>query len=96
MAQRIEQFQKRTPSRYHRPSRRDQERGAAAGFSCLLSSFADADGVSVSSSGPSPVRGHLKLTQPQSPCLMTRQRSRPTAAKSSAELEAEELQQLQR
>ncbi|XP_037540496.1 targeting protein for Xklp2-B [Nematolebias whitei] len=73
MAQRIEQFQNRTPTRYHRPSRRDQERG------------------------PSPVKGpHLKLTQPQSPCLKTRQRSRPAALKSSSELEAEELEQLQK
>lgn len=35
---------------------------------------------------------HLKLTQPHSPHLMTRQRSRPTSVKSSAELEAEEME----
>ncbi|XP_011471283.1 targeting protein for Xklp2 isoform X2 [Oryzias latipes] len=35
---------------------------------------------------------HLKLTQPHSPHLMTRQRSRPTSVKSSVELEAEEME----
>ncbi|XP_012714335.1 targeting protein for Xklp2 isoform X1 [Fundulus heteroclitus] len=47
--------------------------------------------------GPSPLKGHhLHLTQPHSPQLMTRQRSRPTSVKSSAELEAEELEKLQK
>uniref|UniRef100_A0A3Q4GS98 TPX2 microtubule nucleation factor n=1 Tax=Neolamprologus brichardi TaxID=32507 RepID=A0A3Q4GS98_NEOBR len=46
--------------------------------------------------GPATAKGnHLKLTQPHSPHLMTRQRSRPPTVKCSAELEAEELQQLQ-
>ncbi|KAM6982044.1 targeting protein for Xklp2 [Tautogolabrus adspersus] len=45
--------------------------------------------------GPSPVKGdHLKLTQPHTPHLMTNQRSRPPTAKSSAELEAEEVEKL--
>ncbi|XP_026224636.1 targeting protein for Xklp2 isoform X2 [Anabas testudineus] len=73
MAQRIEQFQKRTPERYHLRSRQIQERG------------------------PSPVKcDHLKLTQPHTPKLMTRQRHRPPAVKSSAELEAEEVEKLQK
>lgn len=72
IAQQIEQFQKRTPARYHLRSRQSQERG------------------------PSPVKSeHLKITQPHTPRLMTRQRSRPTAMKSSSELEAEEVQKLQ-
>ncbi|XP_034447308.1 targeting protein for Xklp2-like [Hippoglossus hippoglossus] len=71
MAQQIEQYQKRTPDRYHLRSRQSQERG------------------------PHPVKGdQLKLTQPHTPHLMTRQRSRPTTMKSSAELEAEEVDQL--
>ncbi|XP_069382283.1 targeting protein for Xklp2-B-like isoform X1 [Paralichthys olivaceus] len=71
MAQQIDQFQKRTPDRYHLRSRQSQERG------------------------PHPVKGdHLKLTQPHTPHLMTRQRSRPTTVKSSAELEAEEVDKL--
>ncbi|XP_053281814.1 targeting protein for Xklp2-B isoform X2 [Pleuronectes platessa] len=71
MAQQIEQYQKRTPDRYHLRSRQSQERG------------------------PHPVKGdQLKLTQPHTPHLMTRQRSRPTTVKSSAELEAEEVDQL--
>lgn len=37
---------------------------------------------------------HLKLTHPHTPLLMTNQRSRPTAVKSTAELEAEELEKL--
>ncbi|XP_017161092.1 targeting protein for Xklp2 [Poecilia reticulata] len=73
MAQQIEQFQKRTPTRYHLRSRRTQERG------------------------PSPLKGqHLHLTQPHSPQLMTRKRSRQPSVKSSAELEAEELEKLQK
>ncbi|XP_054904698.1 targeting protein for Xklp2 [Poeciliopsis prolifica] len=75
MAQQIEQFQKKTPTRYHLRSRKTQERG------------------------PSPLKGqhqHLHLTQPHSPQLMTRQRSRQTSVKSSAELEAEELEKLQK
>ncbi|KAM7411011.1 hypothetical protein PAMA_021136 [Pampus argenteus] len=73
MAQAIEQFQKRTPDRYHLPSRRNLEKG------------------------PCPVRGdHLKLTQPHSPHLMTRLRSRPPAAKSSDDQEAEEVDKLQK
>ncbi|PWA24235.1 hypothetical protein CCH79_00017898 [Gambusia affinis] len=73
MAQMVEQFQKRTPTRYHLRSRRTQERG------------------------PSPLKGqHLHLTQPHSPQLMTRQRSRQPSVKSSAELEAEELEKLQK
>ncbi|XP_044206886.1 targeting protein for Xklp2 isoform X1 [Thunnus albacares] len=73
MAQAIQQFQKRTPDRYHVPSRQNLEKG------------------------PCPVRGdHLKLTQPHSPHLMTRQRSRAQTAKSSDELEAEEVDKLQK
>ncbi|XP_071227344.1 targeting protein for Xklp2-B-like isoform X2 [Salvelinus alpinus] len=72
MAQQIEQFQRRTPTRYHLRSRQSHEKG------------------------PSPVKSEqLKITHPHTPQLMTRQRSRPTAVKSSAELEAEELQKLQ-
>uniref|UniRef100_A0A4W6E8E7 TPX2 microtubule nucleation factor n=1 Tax=Lates calcarifer TaxID=8187 RepID=A0A4W6E8E7_LATCA len=73
MAQQIEQFQKRTPDRYHLRSRCSLERG------------------------PSPVKGdHLKLTQPHTPHLMTRQRSRPPTVRSSADLEAEEVDKLHR
>ncbi|XP_058498350.1 targeting protein for Xklp2-like [Solea solea] len=47
--------------------------------------------------GPSPVKGgHLKLTEPHTPHLMTRQRYRPPTVKSSAELEAEEVNKLQK
>ncbi|KAM4611071.1 targeting protein for Xklp2 isoform 2-T2 [Polymixia lowei] len=71
MAQQIEQFQRRTPDRYHLRSRRSQDRG------------------------PSPVKSEqLRITQPHTPQLMTRQRTRPTNVKSSAELETEELEEL--
>ncbi|KAG1961018.1 targeting protein for Xklp2 [Pimephales promelas] len=72
MAQQIEQYQKRTPARYHLRSRQSQERG------------------------PSPVKTEKpKITHPKTPQLMTRQRHRPTAVKSSAEIEAEETEKLQ-
>uniref|UniRef100_A0A673ZXU6 TPX2 microtubule nucleation factor n=2 Tax=Salmo trutta TaxID=8032 RepID=A0A673ZXU6_SALTR len=72
MAQQIEQFQRRTPTRYHLRSRQSHQRG------------------------PSPVKSEqLKITHPHTPQLMTRQRCRPTTVKSSAELEAEELEKLQ-
>ncbi|XP_044129063.1 targeting protein for Xklp2 isoform X1 [Bufo gargarizans] len=46
--------------------------------------------------GPSPVKNvKLKLTHPKTPLLQTKQRHRPTNCKSSAELEAEELDKLQ-
>ncbi|XP_034393554.1 targeting protein for Xklp2 [Cyclopterus lumpus] len=45
--------------------------------------------------GPAVVKGDkMKLTQPHTPKLMTCQRSRPTNVKSSAELEAEELDEM--
>ncbi|XP_038577520.1 targeting protein for Xklp2 isoform X2 [Micropterus salmoides] len=45
--------------------------------------------------GPSRVKSeHMKLTQPHTPELMTRQRSRPPTVKSSSELEAEEVERL--
>ncbi|XP_068606371.1 targeting protein for Xklp2-like [Brachionichthys hirsutus] len=72
MAQQIEDFQKRTPARYHLRSRKSQR-------------------------GPSPVKGDkTKLTHPHTPCLMTQQRSRPATVKSSADLEAEEVDRLQK
>lgn len=46
--------------------------------------------------GPAPGNNQqLRITEPHTPLLMTRQRSRPTVTKSSAELETEELQKLQ-
>ncbi|XP_059910679.1 targeting protein for Xklp2 isoform X1 [Gadus macrocephalus] len=47
--------------------------------------------------GPSQVKGeHLKITQPHTPQLMTRQRSRPTLMKSHTELEDEEVERMQK
>ncbi|XP_063065318.1 targeting protein for Xklp2 isoform X2 [Engraulis encrasicolus] len=72
MAQQIEQYQKRTPTRYHLRSRQSQEKG------------------------PSPMKTtRPKVTNPMTPQLMTRQRNRPALVKSSAELEAEELEKIQ-
>ncbi|KAJ8393452.1 hypothetical protein AAFF_G00059250 [Aldrovandia affinis] len=72
MAQQIEEFQKRTPPRYHLRNKQTEERG------------------------PPPAKaGMLKITNPKTPRLMTRQRSRPTTVKSSEELEAEELKKIQ-
>uniref|UniRef100_A0A3B3TCN0 TPX2 microtubule nucleation factor n=1 Tax=Paramormyrops kingsleyae TaxID=1676925 RepID=A0A3B3TCN0_9TELE len=46
--------------------------------------------------GPSPVKtDKMKITNPHTPQLMTRQRGRPVAVKSTAELEAEELEKIQ-
>ena len=39
---------------------------------------------------------HLKITQPHTPQLMTRQRSRPTLVKSHTALEAEEAEKMQK
>lgn len=72
MAQQVEQFQKRTPTRYHLRSRQSQERG------------------------PSPLKADKsKITHPKTPQLLTQQRHRPTTVKSTAELEAEEVEKLQ-
>ncbi|XP_068191566.1 targeting protein for Xklp2 [Antennarius striatus] len=73
MAQQIQDFQKRTPDRYHLRSHKSHDRG------------------------PSPVKGdNMKLTHPHTPRLMTQQRSRPSTVKSFAELETEEVDQLQK
>ncbi|XP_073436851.1 targeting protein for Xklp2 isoform X2 [Dendrobates tinctorius] len=46
--------------------------------------------------GPSPIKNvRLKITNPRTPILTTRQRLRPVTCKSSAEVEAEELAKLQ-
>ncbi|XP_072553136.1 targeting protein for Xklp2 isoform X2 [Salminus brasiliensis] len=72
MAQQIEQFQKRTPVRYHLRSRQSQDKG------------------------PSPVKTDKPtITHPQTPQLLTRQRSRPVMVKSTAEIEAEEVEKMQ-
>lgn len=99
MAQRIQQFEKRTPERYHLRSRRSQERGGSRSVSGLQREHPlQLHNLSHDpSSGPSPVKGnHSKLTQPQTPHLMTKKRSRPPTVKSSAELEAEEVEKLQK
>lgn len=101
MAERIEQFQKRTPDRYHLRSRRSQERGVLHLFPlihqeiCFILCRMKLNCFVIALLGPSPVKAdHLKLTRPHTPRLMTRQRSRPPAVKSSAEMEAEEVDKL--
>ncbi|XP_072487734.1 targeting protein for Xklp2 isoform X2 [Notamacropus eugenii] len=71
LAQQIEAFHKRTPSRYHLRSKKDDE--------------------GLLPSKPSV----LKITNPQTPVFKTKQRTRPITCKSTAELEAEELEKIQ-
>ncbi|XP_009281024.1 PREDICTED: targeting protein for Xklp2 isoform X2 [Aptenodytes forsteri] len=71
LAEQVEAFQKRTPSRYHLRSRK---------------------------SGEGPVPGKLVkawLTNPKTPVLLTKQRFRPVTCKTTAELEAEEMEKIQ-
>ncbi|KAM6248332.1 targeting protein for Xklp2 isoform 1-T5 [Porphyrio hochstetteri] len=71
LAEQVEAFQKRTPSRYHLRSRKS-------------------DG--------GPVPGRLlkaRLTNPKTPVLLTKQRFRPVTCKTTAELEAEEIEKIQ-
>uniref|UniRef100_A0A8C6Z8Q8 TPX2 microtubule nucleation factor n=2 Tax=Nothoprocta perdicaria TaxID=30464 RepID=A0A8C6Z8Q8_NOTPE len=71
LAQQVEAFQKRTPSRYHLRSRKSDE-------------------------GPVPGKQpKTRLTHPKTPMLQTKHRFRPATCKSSAELEAEELEKMQ-
>ncbi|NWH82956.1 TPX2B protein, partial [Piaya cayana] len=71
LAEQVEAFQKRTPSRYHLRSRKSDE-------------------------GPVPQKlVKLARTNPKSPMLLTKQRLRPAACKSTAELEAEEIEKIQ-
>ncbi|XP_069727620.1 targeting protein for Xklp2 isoform X2 [Phaenicophaeus curvirostris] len=71
LAEQVEAFQKRTPSRYHLRSRKSEE-------------------------GPVPQKlVKLARTNPKSPMLLTKQRLRPAACKSTAELEAEEMEKIQ-
>lgn len=97
MAQRIQQFEKRTPERYHLRSRMSQDRGGARSAPVAATRASCFSRVTSHdpSLGPSPVKGdHSKLTQPHTPHLMTKQRSRPPTVKSSAALEAEEVEKL--
>ncbi|NXT81125.1 TPX2B protein, partial [Zapornia atra] len=71
LAEQVEAFQKRTPSRYHLRSRKSDE---------------------------GPVPGRLlkaRLTNPKTPVLLTKQRFRPATCKTTAELEAEEIEKMQ-
>ncbi|NXF56056.1 TPX2 protein, partial [Oceanites oceanicus] len=71
LAEQVEAFQKRTPSRYHLRSRKSDE---------------------------GPVPGKLaksRLTNPKTPVLLTKQRFRPVTCKTTAELEAEEMEKIQ-
>ncbi|NWI19999.1 TPX2B protein, partial [Crypturellus soui] len=71
LAQQVEAFQKRTPSRYHLRSMKSDE-------------------------GPVPGKQlKTRLTHPKTPVLQTKHRFRPATCKSSAELEAEELEKMQ-
>uniref|UniRef100_A0A6J0US33 Targeting protein for Xklp2 isoform X1 n=1 Tax=Pogona vitticeps TaxID=103695 RepID=A0A6J0US33_9SAUR len=71
LAQQVENFQKRTPPRYHLRSRKEDE-GLAQNR---------------------PLKA--RLTNPKTPRLETKSRSRPVTCKSTAELEAEEIAKLQ-
>ncbi|NXS99455.1 TPX2 protein, partial [Jacana jacana] len=71
LAEQVEAFQKRTPSRYHLRSRKSEEE---------------------------PVPGKVlkaRITKPKTPMLLTKQRFRPATCKTTAELEAEELEKIQ-
>lgn len=78
------------------PSAQSQESGERLVCVCVfvfVQCVLGSNGFSLS--GPSPVKGdHLKLTQPHTPHLKTLQRSRPPTVKSSADLEAEEVERL--
>ncbi|KAM6053652.1 targeting protein for Xklp2 isoform 1-T1 [Chlamydotis macqueenii] len=71
LAEQVEAFQKRTPSRYHLRSRKSDE---------------------------GPVPGKLvkaRPTNPKTPVLLTKQRFRPATCKTTAEIEAEEIEKIQ-
>ncbi|XP_009694815.1 PREDICTED: targeting protein for Xklp2 [Cariama cristata] len=71
LAEQVEAFQKRTPSRYHLRSRKSDE-------------------------GPVPGKVvKARLTNPKTPVLLTKQRFRPVSCKTTAELEAEEIEKIQ-
>ncbi|KFV05313.1 Targeting protein for Xklp2-B, partial [Pterocles gutturalis] len=71
LAEQVEAFQKRTPSRYHLRSRKSDE-------------------------GPVPAKQvKARLTNPKTPVLLTKQRFRPVTCKTTAELEAEEMEKIQ-
>ncbi|NXO00982.1 TPX2B protein, partial [Rhinopomastus cyanomelas] len=71
LAEQVEAFQKRTPSRYHLRSRKSEE-------------------------GPAQQKvAKAQLTNPKTPVLRTKQRYRPVTCKTTAELEAEEIEKIQ-
>uniref|UniRef100_A0A4W3JBJ4 TPX2 microtubule nucleation factor n=1 Tax=Callorhinchus milii TaxID=7868 RepID=A0A4W3JBJ4_CALMI len=71
VAQQVEEFQRRTPSRYHLRSKQLVEEG------------------------PHRVPMKMKLTKPLTPLLTTKGRAREATCKSTAEIEAEEVEKIQ-
>ncbi|XP_007903342.2 targeting protein for Xklp2 isoform X1 [Callorhinchus milii] len=71
VAQQVEEFQRRTPSRYHLRSKQLVEEG------------------------PHRVPMKMKLTKPLTPLLTTKGRAREATCKSTAEIEADEVEKIQ-
>lgn len=98
LAQQVENFQKRTPLRYHLRSRKEGDGKGLGGLAKTLfcASPEPALLMGVFSAGVSQ-RRPLKamLTHPQTPHFETKSRSRPITCKSAAELEAEQVAELQ-
>uniref|UniRef100_A0A2K5QBK9 TPX2 microtubule nucleation factor n=1 Tax=Cebus imitator TaxID=2715852 RepID=A0A2K5QBK9_CEBIM len=94
LAQQVEDFHKRTPNRYHLRSKKDE---TSKFGSCSVTQ----DGVQWHDHGslqhltPGLNNWDSRCIDPQTPVLLTKQRARPVTCKSTAELEAEELEKLQ-